>query len=76
MPRDTAYITDVGMTGPTHSIIGVRPEIILKRFVKKLPERFQEAAGPGQFNGAIIEVNEDTGLAKSIKPIVSSYDEQ
>jgi|TARA_B100000959_G_scaffold21478_1_gene20658 hypothetical protein len=76
MPRSTAYITDVGMTGPIHSIIGVRPEIILRRFVKKIPERFQEASGPGQFNGAVIEVNDDSGLAKSIKSVVISYEEQ
>jgi len=73
-PRGTAYITDLGMTGPSHSIIGIQPEIILKRFLLKIPERFQEAHGPGQFNGALIEIDENTGLARSIKPIQSSYE--
>ena len=69
LPRGTAFISDVGMTGPSHSIIGVRPEIILKRFTQKLPERFQEAHGPGQFCAAIVELDNVTGLAKSIKRI-------
>ncbi|HEB73100.1 MAG TPA: TIGR00282 family metallophosphoesterase [Nitrospirae bacterium] len=74
LPRQTAYITDLGMTGPSHSIIGVRPEIILKRFLLKLPERFNEALGPGQFNGAFIELDDETGMAKSIRPLQSSYE--
>ena len=69
LPRGSAFISDVGMTGPSHSIIGVRPEIILKRFTQKLPERFQEAHGPGQFCAAIIELDDVTGFAKSIKRI-------
>ena len=74
MPRDTAYITDMGMTGPSHSIIGVRPEIILKRFITKLPERFNEATGPGQFNGVLLEIDSKTGKAKSIKSIQTLFD--
>jgi hypothetical protein len=69
LTRGTAYITDVGMTGPTHSIIGVRPDIIMKRFLTKLPERFEEASGPGQFNAVIVEVDDDTGKARGIKRI-------
>lgn len=67
--RGTAFITDVGMTGPAHSIIGVRPEIIMKRFMLKLPERFEEASGPGQFNAVLVEVDDETGKAKGIKRI-------
>lgn len=74
LPRQTAYMTDLGMTGPSHSVIGIRPEIILKRFLQKLPERFNEALGPGQFNGALIELNDETGMAKSIKPLQSTYE--
>ncbi len=69
--RGTAYITDVGMTGPTNSVIGIRPEIILKRFTQKLPERFEEAHGPGEINVIVIETDDVTGLAKSIKRIQS-----
>ncbi len=70
--RGTAYITDVGMTGPLHSIIGVRPEIIMKRFMLKLPERFEEAHGPGQLNAVLVEVDDETGKAKGIKRIQTS----
>lgn len=69
LPRETAYITDLGMTGPIHSIIGVRTDIILKRFTQKLPQRFEEATGPGIFTAAIIDVDETTGNARSIKRI-------
>ncbi|MDH5509344.1 MAG: TIGR00282 family metallophosphoesterase [Nitrospinota bacterium] len=75
LPRGSAYISDLGMTGPSHSIIGVQPEIIMKRFLMKLPERFSEAMGPGQFNGVVMEVDEGTGLAKSIEPLRVNYEE-
>ncbi|VAX19589.1 Uncharacterized protein YmdB [hydrothermal vent metagenome] len=75
LTRGTAYLTDLGMTGPTHSVIGVRPEIILKRFTQKLPQRFEEATGPGQFCAAIVEVNETTGRAASIKRIYITDEE-
>ncbi len=71
LPRDTAYITDVGMTGPSHSIIGVRVDIILKRFVQKLPQRFEEASGPGKFNAVVVDIDDETCMAKSIKRIQS-----
>jgi hypothetical protein len=71
MTRGTAFITDAGMTGPAHSIIGVRPDIIMKRFLMKLPERFEEAHGPGQFNAVVLEVDDDTGKAKGIKRLQS-----
>jgi len=74
LPRSTAYITDLGMTGPSHSVIGVKVDIILKRFVRKLPERFDEAMGPGQLNAALVEVNDDTGRAKSISRIQAAYE--
>lgn len=67
--RGSAYISDVGMTGPRDSIIGVKPEIILKRFLYKLPERFEEAAGPAKLNAITLEIDDSTGLARSIKRI-------
>lgn len=64
--KGTAYITDVGMTGPYDSIIGVESHIILKRFISKLPERFKEAEGIGELNGIILEVDNATGKSRSI----------
>ncbi len=74
LPRKTAYITDLGMTGPIHSIIGVKPEIIMKRFLQKIPERFSEATGPGQFNGVLVEIDDNSGKAKSISTIRITYE--
>ncbi len=74
LPRQTAFMTDLGMTGPSHSVIGIKPEIILKRFLQKLPERYNEAMGPGQFCGAIIEIDNNSGKAKSISPVSSNYE--
>ncbi|MDD2220399.1 MAG: TIGR00282 family metallophosphoesterase [Clostridia bacterium] len=54
LPRGTAYMTDVGMTGPRESILGVEKDIIIKRFLTGRPERFEPARGDLQFNGVII----------------------
>lgn len=74
LTRNTAYISDAGMTGPSHSIIGVRVDIILKRFTQKLPERFDEAMGPGQFNAVILDVDDENGHARSIKRLQAAYE--
>ncbi|WP_418789925.1 TIGR00282 family metallophosphoesterase [Phosphitispora sp. TUW77] len=69
LPGGTAYITDIGMTGPLNSIIGVKIEVALKKFLTQMPVRFEPADGPYQFNAVVIEVNEDTGCAVSINRI-------
>jgi len=67
LPGGTAYITDVGMTGPKNSIIGMQPEGIMARFISRLPARFEVARGPVLLNAAVITVNEETGLAEGIQ---------
>jgi len=69
LPGGTAYITDLGMTGPLNSIIGVKIDIALKKFTTQMPVRFESADGPFQFNAAVIEINEDTGSAVSINRV-------
>lgn len=70
MEHGTAYMTDAGMTGDYNSVIGVRKDIGVHRFVKKMPgEKMIPASGEGTLCGAIIETNDQTGLAKGIKPI-------
>ncbi|MBF0170670.1 MAG: TIGR00282 family metallophosphoesterase [Nitrospinae bacterium] len=66
LPRGTGFQSDVGMTGPIHSVIGVKTEIILKRFTQKLPERFEEAHGPAELNALLVELNPVTGFVKTI----------
>ena len=54
----TAYISDIGMTGPKDSVIGMSIEASIKRFVTSLPERYKLAEGTCQFNGCIFEIND------------------
>jgi hypothetical protein len=63
----TAYMTDVGMTGPHDSVIGVDRRAILQRFLTALPQRFETASDNPRFNGVIIEADEETGRAISIE---------
>jgi len=69
LPSGTAYITDLGMTGPSLSIIGMKPQDPLKRFLTHLPARFEVARGPVQLNALMIEVDPITRKAKVLKRI-------
>ena len=65
----TGFLTDVGMTGPLHSILGVDPQPVINKFVTRLPYKFDVAEGKVQFNGAVIHLDENTGLCKNIERI-------
>lgn len=69
LPKGTAYLTDLGMTGPDHSVIGMDIATVLPRFLTGLPTKFEVAAGPLFLHGALIEVDKKTGRAKRIKRI-------
>ena len=69
LPKGTAYITDIGMTGPKHSVIGMDIETSLKRFETTLPERYKIATGECILNGVIFDINEETNRAVNIKRI-------
>ena len=64
----TAYITDIGMTGPKYSVIGMSVEASIKRFVTTLPEKYKVAEGEGMFNGCIFELDDEKKV-KEIKRI-------
>ncbi|MHB8743152.1 MAG: TIGR00282 family metallophosphoesterase [Sulfuricaulis sp.] len=66
LPQGTGYITDVGMTGCYESVIGMETQKSLKRFVQKLPEHFEVAEGIGTICGVLVDINEQTGLCRSI----------
>ena len=66
LPKGTAYISDVGMTGPRDSIIGFSLETVLPRFLTHLPTRFAVAEGPVSFNAVVIEAERASGRATSI----------
>ena len=67
LPGGTAYITDVGMTGPHDSVIGMDKGAILRRFLDGLPARFEVAAGNAQMNTVLLDIDESTGRARSIE---------
>src|SRR5213596_423950 len=75
LPKGTAYLTDVGMTGPHDSIIGVDTEAALGRFLTALPARFETATGNPRLNAVIVEADEKTGLAQHIERLSYSADE-
>lgn len=68
LPRGTAYLTDVGMTGPVNSVIGSDTNAVLDRFLTGLPQRFSVARGPVMMNSALVEID-DSGRALSIQRI-------
>jgi metallophosphoesterase (TIGR00282 family) len=65
----TAYLTDAGMTGPHDSVIGVKAEIVLRRFLTQLPQRFETAEGDVRLEGALIECDAATGRATAIETV-------
>ena len=75
LPKGTAFICDVGMTGPRDGVLGMDRERIIERFLTSLPIRFEVASGPAQLNAAAVEVDEDTGRARSIVRILETEDD-
>jgi calcineurin-like phosphoesterase len=75
LPRGTAYLTDVGMTGPHDSIIGVEIEPVLTRFLNAMPARFETATANPRLNAVIVEVDPTTGLATDIERLSYSLEE-
>ncbi len=69
LPNGTAFLCDAGMTGPLDGVIGRKKEQILTRFLTQMPTKFEMAEGDIQLQGAIIDVDEKTGKADSIKRI-------
>ncbi len=67
LPGGTAYVTDLGLTGPTDGVIGVDRDQIIQRFLHQMPLRFETAKGPAALQGAVIVVEPDTGRASSIR---------
>jgi len=64
LPKGTAYITDIGMTGPLHSVIGVKKEMAIEKFLTGMPRRFEVASGPSVFCAVVLEL--DARLGKTL----------
>jgi hypothetical protein len=72
LPNGTAYMTDVGMSGPYDSVIGVKKELIINRFLTNMPTRFEAATGNVKLCAAVIDCEEANGKARSIERIMIS----
>lgn len=69
LPQGCAYITDVGMVGPLDSVIGRRVEDVLTRFITAVPTRFEIAKDNVQLQGVVLDIDEETGRARSIQRV-------
>ena len=70
LPNGTAYITDLGMTGPYDSVIGIDKQTVIQKFFSQLPTRFEVAKGDVRLHAVLIEADPATGRAASIQRIV------
>ena len=66
LPKGTAYISDIGMTGTKNSALGMDVSVAIKRFETALPERYKVATGEGMLNGVIFDINDKTNKVKAI----------
>ena len=69
MPKGMGYITDLGMTGPVQSVLGIRPEQSVETFLGGLPGRYRVAGGACKMQGAIFTLDSDTGLCTAVERI-------
>ena len=69
LPKGTGYITDVGMTGTIHSVLGVKTDIIIQKFKTKLPARFDLADGDCRLEGVLFDVDDNTGKCKNAESL-------
>ncbi|MCG9479585.1 MAG: TIGR00282 family metallophosphoesterase [Actinomycetia bacterium] len=74
LPNGTAYITDAGMVGPRDSVIGVKKEIIIERFIKAMPHKFEVSNSDVWINGVVLDIDMATGHANSIERINMAAD--
>jgi 2',3'-cyclic-nucleotide 2'-phosphodiesterase len=70
LPNGTAYITDVGMTGPYDGVIGVKKELVVGKFLNNMPVRFEAATGDVRLSAVVIDCDETTGRTRSIERIM------
>jgi 2',3'-cyclic-nucleotide 2'-phosphodiesterase len=72
LPGGTAYITDVGMTGPYDGVIGVKKELIIGKFLSNMPTRFEAASGDARLCAIVVDCDEKTGRAREITRVMMS----
>ena len=74
LPGGTAYVTDVGMTGPYDGVIGVKKDLVIGRFHDNMPVRFEPATGDARLCAVVVDADEHTGHAKNIQRLMLKHD--
>ena len=69
LPQGTGYVTDLGMTGPRDSVLGIRPELSIRRFRGDLPSRYEPAPGPCKLEACLFTIDDATGLCKAVRRV-------
>ena len=69
LPQGTGYVTDLGMTGPKHSVLGIRPELSIAKFRGDLTERYKWAGGPTKMEAVLFTIDTNTGLCKKAERV-------
>lgn len=69
LPKGTGYVTDLGMTGPEHSVLGIQPKLSIAKFRGDLPERYRWAEGPTKMEAVLFTIDTATGLCKKAERV-------
>ena len=69
LPEGTGYVTDLGMTGPKHSVLGIRPDLSIAKFRGDLPERYRWADGPTKLEAVLFTIDTNTGLCRKAERV-------
>lgn len=69
LPKGTGFITDLGMTGPVRSVIGIKPEQSISKFLGNPPQRYESAGGAAKLEGAVFQIDTETGKCVGVEPI-------
>lgn len=75
LPTGTAYVTDVGMTGPYDGVIGVKKELVVGKFLNGMPVRFEPATGDARLCAVVIDCDDETGKARTIDRLMLSQND-
>lgn len=70
LPKGTGYMTDLGMTGPVHSVLGMEAGVVIDRFLNGMPARFQVAESAGRICGCLFTIDEESGVCMAVRRIL------
>lgn len=74
LPGGTAFITDAGMCGPADSVLGVKKDLVVERFLTHMPVRFEVASGPVLLHGALVDIDPEDGQALAIRRVAEVFE--